>query len=66
MYKGRVLDNRWVVPYSPYLLLKYGSHINVEVCVSVESVKYLYKCAARPMAILCIANTCWCSTITPS
>lgn len=41
--KGRVIDNRWITPYSPYLLLKYQCHLNVEVCVSVESVKYLYK-----------------------
>jgi len=37
------LDNRWVVPYHPYLSLKYGSHINVELCSSVASVKYIYK-----------------------
>ena len=42
-YKDRTIDNSWVVPYSPYLLLKYQCHLNVEVCVSVESVKYLYK-----------------------
>eukprot|EP00966_Prymnesium_polylepis_P171586 3967088-Prymnesium_polylepis.1 len=42
-HRGRTLDNRWVVPYNPYLLLKFGAHINVEVCISVESVKYLYK-----------------------
>ena len=42
-HKGRVVDNRWVVPYNPYLLLKYDAHINVEVCCSIESVKYLYK-----------------------
>ena len=42
-HKGRTVDNRWVVPYSPYLLLKYQAHINVEVCISIESVKYLYK-----------------------
>ena len=37
------MDNRWVVPYNPYLSLKYGSHINVELCSSVASVKYIYK-----------------------
>lgn len=42
-HRGRRLDNRWVVPYNPYLLAKYQAHINVEVCISVESVKYLYK-----------------------
>ena len=40
--KGR-LDNRWVVPHSPWLTLRYNAHINVEVCASVSAVKYLYK-----------------------
>jgi hypothetical protein len=39
----RVLDNRWVVPYSPYLCAKYDAHINVEICSSVTAVKYMYK-----------------------
>jgi hypothetical protein len=37
------IDNRWVVPYSPYFLLKYNAHINVEICAGISSVKYLYK-----------------------
>ncbi|GBN41059.1 hypothetical protein AVEN_127452-1 [Araneus ventricosus] len=37
------IDNRWVVPYNPWLLKKFNAHINVEVCSSVKSVKYLYK-----------------------
>ena len=37
------VDNRFVVPYNPYLIKKYDCHINVEVCCSVKSVKYLYK-----------------------
>ena len=40
---GVILDNRWVVPYNPYLLAKYVAHINVEICTSVTAVKYLYK-----------------------
>jgi hypothetical protein len=35
---GFVFDNRWVVPYNSYLLLKYKCHINVECCNSVTSV----------------------------
>ena len=34
------IGNDWVVPYNPYLLRKYGAHINVEVCTSLKSVKY--------------------------
>ncbi|XP_031125091.1 uncharacterized protein LOC116027528 [Ipomoea triloba] len=30
--KGFNLDNRWIVPYNPQLLLKFDCHINVEVC----------------------------------
>jgi hypothetical protein len=41
--KKCILDNRWVVPYNPYLLLKYNAHINVEICSTVMAVKYLYK-----------------------
>lgn len=37
------MDNRWIVPYNPWLLKKFNVHINVEVCTSVKSVKYLYK-----------------------
>ncbi|GBN67556.1 hypothetical protein AVEN_267496-1 [Araneus ventricosus] len=37
------IDNRWIVPYNPWRSKKYNAHINVEVCASVKSVKYLYK-----------------------
>ena len=37
------LDNRWVVPYNPKLLMMYNCHINVEVCSSIKSVKYAFK-----------------------
>ncbi len=40
---GFVFDNRWVVPYNPYLTMRYKCHINVEVCSSITVVKYLYK-----------------------
>lgn len=42
--KGRYeVDNRWVVPHNPFLTAKYNAHINVEICSSIKSVKYLYK-----------------------
>src|SRR5437588_904756 len=37
------VDNRRIVPYSPYLSLRYNAHIKVEVCASVRSVKYIHK-----------------------
>ena len=37
------IDNRWVVPYNPYLLMKYDAHVDVEVCATVKSIKYLFK-----------------------
>ena len=38
-----VIDNQVVVPYNPFLLLKFDSHINFELTISVVSVKYMYK-----------------------
>ncbi|XP_055910472.1 uncharacterized protein LOC129944836 [Eupeodes corollae] len=37
------IDNRWVVPYSPLLCKTYKVHINVELCSSVKSIKYICK-----------------------
>ncbi|KAG7987410.1 hypothetical protein I3843_03G132500 [Carya illinoinensis] len=37
------LNNRWVVPYNPYLLTTFDCHINVEICSTIKAVKYLYK-----------------------
>ncbi|XP_055924554.1 uncharacterized protein LOC129956648 [Argiope bruennichi] len=36
-------DNQWVVPYSSLLSKTYEAHINVELCSSVKSIKYICK-----------------------
>lgn len=36
-------DNYWVIPYNPFLTKRYNCHINVEICSSIQAVKYLYK-----------------------
>lgn len=38
------VDNRWVIPYSPFLSRKFDCHLNVELCISrVGGIKYLFK-----------------------
>ena len=37
------VDNNWIVPYSPYLSLRYNCHINVEICMSPLASKYIFK-----------------------
>ncbi|WVZ90113.1 hypothetical protein U9M48_036443 [Paspalum notatum var. saurae] len=41
--RGHELDNRWVVPYNPFLLRYFNCHINVKVWSSIKATKYLYK-----------------------
>ncbi|KAJ3017100.1 hypothetical protein NUW54_g662 [Trametes sanguinea] len=38
-----LVDNQWIIPYNPYLLVKYQCHINVESASSFATVKYLNK-----------------------
>nr|XP_043639138.1 uncharacterized protein LOC122610211 [Erigeron canadensis] len=37
------IDNRWVVPYNPTLLMMFNCHMNIEICSSIKSVKYVFK-----------------------
>ena len=38
------IDNRFVISYSPYLLMRYQAHINVECTTGFNAIKYIYKC----------------------
>ncbi|XP_065318878.1 uncharacterized protein LOC135926873 [Gordionus sp. m RMFG-2023] len=40
---GKPTDNRYVIPYNRYLMLKFNAHINVKICTSIKSVKYIFK-----------------------
>ncbi|XP_076038876.1 uncharacterized protein LOC143024047 [Oratosquilla oratoria] len=37
------VDNTWVVPYNPYLCIKYDAHINVECSNSIKAIAYVTK-----------------------
>ena len=39
----KIFDNKYVVPYNPYLLKHFQSHINVEYIAYASSMKYLFK-----------------------
>ena len=41
--RGHDVNDSFVVPYNPTLLQKYDCHINVEICSSIKSVKYIFK-----------------------
>lgn len=37
------IDNRWIVPYNKLLLKVFDGYINVELCSSIKSIKYVTK-----------------------
>ncbi|XP_057755300.1 uncharacterized protein LOC130974430 [Arachis stenosperma] len=41
--KNIEVDNSFIVPYNPDLLLKFGCHINVEYTCQTSAIKYLFK-----------------------
>lgn len=42
---GRLFEitNEWIVPHNLYLCAKYNAHVNMEICTSVSSIKYIFK-----------------------
>ncbi|XP_064631618.1 uncharacterized protein LOC135489918 [Lineus longissimus] len=53
------VDNSFVVPYNPYLSLRYSAHINVEVVHSIQAVKYLYKYITKGQDRVMLQLTDW-------
>ena len=51
-YQGYDIDNSWVVPYSPYICLRFNCHANNEVCMSFIAPKYLFKYITKGEDIL--------------
>ena len=45
--KEFIIDNSWIVPYSPFLSLSFNCHINTEPCMSPTASKYLFKYATK-------------------
>ena len=41
--RRHTVNDSWVVPHNPQLLMKFNCHMNVEVCTTVKSVKYIFK-----------------------
>ena len=37
------VDNQWIIPYNPYILVKFHCHTNVELVTMFRTVKYCFK-----------------------
>lgn len=54
---GCVITNSRIVPYNPYALAKYQTHINFEVVGSVRSLRYLYKYVSKGPHSMTVVTT---------
>jgi len=36
-------NNRFIIFYNLYLIRKYNTYINVEICIIIKVIKYIYK-----------------------
>ena len=41
------VTNQWVVPYNPFQLRQFNCHINIEICSSINSIKYVLKYSTK-------------------
>lgn len=60
---GSTVDNRMVIPYSPYLLRRYCAHINVECTTGLQAIKYIYKVRIFSLYFTCIISTLFFPTV---
>ena len=51
---GRMVGDDWVVPFNPFLTMKYRCHINCEVAASIKSFKYVYKYGKTQTSLQCM------------
>lgn len=52
--QAQPVDNRWIVSYSPVLSRTFQTHINVESCTSVESIKYIANMSTKGAIRRCL------------
>ena len=55
--KGVHVDNRYAVPYNSYVSKNMKIHINVQICSSLQSCKYLYKYVYKGLDMASVSTT---------
>ena len=53
------VDNRWIVPFCPFLSATFNCHINVECAASLGSLKYLFKYIQKGPDLTSLKNNKW-------
>ncbi len=58
-----MVDNQWIVPYNLHLVTKYHTHINMEICSSISTIKYLYKYVYKGLDHATVVIKRWVDTL---